>query len=527
MANVRFFRLSNLPDFSPVYKGIFVYVPEMRTLGANDSVIMGWPNTFPVPATLSGNVPGTSTPWSQAAAITTGFNRTELDSLDFRRFYDETNGGHYVTVGVPTKRTTDEIVEKGLWFGGEYGWELLTNYGSNDGITWDDLFDWFNGTNSDGYIVAGEAEIFEANDIHESNPDNGQYGTEYTIYDPVLDMNDGLHASTDASDAHSFIVGDGALKFKGKELAIDTTTDPQNHAFTDVPAFDVHSANDTENNTVVFDQSLYIKTDDTGDTDAPFVAKIGVRTATPVGPNNFIVTQADVTGLSGSMQLMGTIANQSELPGPYADDTTNPETPWHDGDTLIVTNWFKVDSTNPNPTNLPANWQTAHDGEVFEIGDTLVYFNDFWHHIQGNLTVGVDQGFIPKVSDAQGSPAEGLALDTNNNEKHKLVATDGTGVYKTDIAVDFLDNLLVGLPEIDVHETDEGQDTAALAVGQDLCHEIELTHTYQIGTDSSDVYAHSLIINTPNKSIDIQVPTNTSDNPETITVDLVWRETLD
>lgn len=482
MANVRFFRLSNLPDYNPTYRGVFVYVTEGYEASGNGP-IAGYNVVVPVTSasfTANGTI-GTSnvhiqTVWgnSLVPAWTTS-HKVPVDGIDFEAFYDETNGG-YIVAGQPNYITTDEDsdgnveITQGLWFGGDNGWELLTNVPCKEGITWSQIYNWFDNN------VAGEAEIFS------SSATQSGTGVEYTIFDPVLDRTNGLHASSDSSDTHTFTIGDGALKLTGFNFDGTQLNEP----------IEIHSANDTADNTVVFDEGFVVAK--IGNTDnPPHQAKISIRTNTAVSTTNLVATMADIASLSGAMHLIGTLNATDDWPDQSnsiwytgnggASATGHQTTQIHEGDVFIVT------TTHTGPDNVR-----------YEVGDTVFYYSN------GTSLVYkvVNQNITDGVSDGQ------YAHNDGNLTNGKIVVATTNGIATSNIAPD---DLLTGTPTRSLTLTSGTADTVS------LIHSVAAADAITIG---STTVTSTLNVSTPNKSIAF----TTNDTTDTITVDLVWRETL-
>lgn len=476
--NAKFYRLDYLPSFDAGGKhvGLFVYVQKY-------------------------------TPQSD---VTQGY------------YEDQTHtwGGQYPISGLPTLTLPANKPIEGLWFGGRLGWEKLTNVGS--GISWDEIYDWFDSN------VAGEAEIFSAETLDNSQ---GQYGTEITIYDPILDRNEnestqpgtfGLHASTDTSDAHSFTVGDGALKLIGNQQALS------NNEFVVEQAFDIHSANDTVNNTLTLDNSLYVtKGSESG---APYSAKIGVRVGSnPVTPTNPIVTLADIADLSGAMHLVGTLDKHTDPTGvgaahiwPTVGPGDNSGSHWitsgtvgtdadgnqqvllKAGDTFIVTTAFD------GPDD-----QTGTGNVHYEVGDTVLFYNGSngltYKVVNQNITTGTNDGQHAPVDMPNGGLVAG-----------KLVIATQSGIATTNAQIsDFV---------TDVTSTQEINDTAQETEDEGQTHETTYTVTTIVdrvddGSDSNiTTDTHDLIFHSNNNSLTIQEDTTNAEHQ--INFDLVWLTTM-
>lgn len=452
MANhVKFYRLDKLPNFAADGKhvGLFVYVPEYKL--TND--------------------------WIQ------GYSATGWD-------------GYY-----PISTTADNVlrgfkVPGGLWFGGRVGWEHLTNVGS--GISWKEIYDWF-----DDY-VAGEAEIFSAAELT-----GAEHGTEITIFDPVLDRTDGLHASTVGSDEHKFTVGDGALKIRGKGA---TDNNGQTPTLPEETTNDVHSANDVLSSTLILDDSLIWTP--SGDA-APYGGTIGVRTKTTVTAENPVVTLQDITGLNGAMHLIGTLDASGQWPDQNtsiwytgnngATPTSSQTTQIHKGDTFIVT------TTHNGP-----------DGVTYEVGDTVFYYesdgNLVYKVVNQNITTGTQHG--------QHAPVD-MPGGQGQLKAGKLVIATNTGITTSDAQIsDFI---------TDIETTQQIQDTAQETADEGETHETTYTVTTTItrpdGSDAdsnpdTETDSHDIIFHSNNNSLTIKEGTGSSEQEHQIDFDLVWLTTM-
>lgn len=441
--NARFYRLATLPNFAADGKhvGLFVYVPEY-TVTDND----GWIKGYSEP---DGNV---TYPISTTA----------------------------VTITYGTK------VNGGLWFGGQLGWEHLTNVGS--GISWEEIYHWFDTD------IAGEAEIFSAAAL----TGTGETGTEITIFDPVLDRTNGFHASTVGSDEHKFTVGDGALKLTGKGA---TNNSGQTPSLPQATTNDVHSANDVLDSTLILDDSLIWTP--SGDA-APYGGTIGVRTKTTVTAENPVVTLQDIAGLSGAMHLIGTLDSTTEWP----DQSTSI---WYTGNNGAPATGSQTTQIKEGDTFIVTGAHTGPDGVAYEVGDTVFYYESggilVYKVVNQNITTGTQDGQHAAVDMPGGSLEAG-----------KLVIATNTGIATTNAQIsDFV---------TDVTSTQEINDTAQETEDEGQTHETTYTVTTIVdrvddGSDSNiTTDTHDLIFHSNNNSLTIQEDTTNAEHQ--INFDLVW-----
>ena len=477
--NARFYRLTKLPDFAidGSHVGLFVYVPGHDFI-QGETWIKGYAETDN--AHWDGNYPISGLTAIQLAYV------TPTADPDFKQ----------------TKQ------ECGLWFGGKLGWELLSNVG--DGLTLQEVINWFD-TN-----VSSQVEI--------SSITNTQTGTgiDVTIADNLSIDTTGLHINDGSEDSdpdatRTFTVGDGALKITGKAEAVDNT-DPQNPVFTDVAAFDVHSANDTVDNTLTFDPSMYITKGDNG---APYTATIGVRVNTAVSPSNPIATMEDIAGLNGAMHLIGTLDNLNDFNEATAEHLwpDQPNSHWTTGTPASGQEQIKA-----GDTFIVTTAHNGPNGVYYEVGDTVVYYPDAngtnglnYKVVNTNITDGVQDGQH--------------AHNIGELEDGKLVVAvnpGGVGSNKgiKTIDVDFTD-LIVGIDTTQeiVNETttsaDEGQIHGATYTATTTIDRVDDGSDSNISTD-----IHSFTLHSNNNSLTIQED-DAPDGNQQFNFDLVWLTTMD
>lgn len=484
--NARFYRLNRLPNFDAGGKhvGLFVYVPEhiMQANEVNDSAwiqgyaVENWNGNYPLP---------TGNPITVSYLVDDG-------SSDFQQA--KINGG--------------------LWFGGRFGWELLSNVGA--GLDWPEIYAWFD------HDIAGEAEIFDATELTAT----GQTGTEITIFDPILDRADGLHASTDGSDAHKFTVGDGALKISGHGA---TNTSGQTPTIPDAVTNDVHSANDVLSSILTLDESLIWTPSGNA---APYNGIIGVRVNQNVTPTNPIATMDDIAGLNGAMHLVGTLDSSTDYSTygaehiwpdqtgshwittgtPGTDGNNNPQVLLKEGDTFIVT----TEHTGP-------------DSVKYEVADTVL----FYKNAQNVLTYKVvNQNITTGTRDGQHAPVDmpGGQLVAGN-----IVVATTNGIKTIDVN---LNDFIIGLAtEQEIVNTNTG-DFATEPEHEGEIHGAMYTATTTItrpdGSDSdsevdtsTDVHSFTLHSNNTSLTIKEHVEAGESDGNQQFDFDLVWLTEMD
>ena len=452
--NARFYRLATLPDFAADGKhvGLFVYVPEYTL--TND-----WTQGY---ATKDAN----ETPWNGQYSITTPA----------------------ISIASGTK------VNGGLWFGGQLGWEHLTNVGS--GISWEEIYHWFDTD------IAGEAEIFSAAELTGT-----EHGTEITIFDPVLDRTDGLHASNANSDVHTFTVGDGALKIEGKGATDNNGSTPVLPAAT---TNDVHSANDVLDSTLTLDNSLIWTPSGSA---APYSGTIGVRTKTTVTAENPVVTLQDIAGLNGAMHLIGTLDSTTEWP----DQTYSI---WYTGNNGAAATGSQTTQIKEGDTFIVTTAHAGPDGIAYEVGDTVFYYESggilVYKVVNQNITTGTQDGQHAAVDMPGGSLEAG-----------KLVIATNSGIATSDAQIsDFI---------TDIETTQQIQDTAQVTADEGETHETTYTVTTTItrpdGADSdanpdTETDSHDIIFHSNNNSLTIKEGTSSSEQEHQIDFDLVWLTTM-
>lgn len=407
--------------------------------------------------------------------------------------------------------TADDTHKKGLWFGGDDGWEYLTNDitpGAIDAaidakIQELDVTGYAQATiatnipvdggkpNStltilgiqevNGKISNDSSKDFEVAIDGKYDKTDNKIATQTTVKNAI----DGLDAETiqlfttatensnttltfngikevngvitqDGTNPSTFIVGDAKLK-----IQIGSST-----------ATDVFSANAQVDSTIQLDGLVFKKNGDV----------ISVITPTAVASDNRLVTEKDVASLAGAMHYKGTVSSLEEFTRILGDSDAEEA-----GDVYIA-------------TGIPEGSFT-HNGNVIENGDMIV-FNSASEYkvVQSNLTLGTKGGQIAK-NDGDLSP--------NNN----VVIATSAGI-KT-----------IGITEDDLTGTNEGNNSRTLSVtngninDNGFHHAVTITDTFKvIGKD----FSKSINISSNNRSIDIAQNGNNG-----VMVDLVWNTSMD
>ena len=474
--NVRFYRLGVLPSFEvDKHKGIFVHVTSKLTrTGKEGNYTYNW-----------GGKPEIEIPEIVIQKIE---ERTILvpEWMDLRRI---------------------DTVESGLWFGGENGWELLSNDTTSGAI--DAAIDAkIKDLDVSGYaqatITGSTLKILGIQEVNgkisnDSSKDvniaiDGTYdestnkiATQSTVTNAIgaLDVNtvqavtfntsnvdgnttltfkgikevDGRIAQGDEQTPNTFIVGDAKLNI---EIGADS--------------FEVFSANAKENKSIYLDKNVFKKDVVEGKNVLSVIAK------TAVASNNKLVTEQDIASLGGAMHYKGTINDPSAWP-----------TTVKAGDVYIST--------------VNRNFIHNEQQPPIEPGDMIVFnsenVSDFTV-VQSNLTLGIKSGQIAK-NDGDLSP--------NNN----VVIATSAGI-KT-----------ISITESDLTSGDKNTRTLTYTNGDADTSDATLFHSTTI-TDTFKVinkdFNQSINISSTNRSI--KIARNAGDNDSTgVMVDLVWNTTME
>lgn len=474
ISNVRFYKLATLPDFDENKKGIFVHVTSklIRT-GEEGNYNYSW-----------------------GGLSSDAIQKIVIQKIETR----------FVLVPEWMKLKRLNTVESGLWFGGENGWELLTNDTSSGAIT--AAIDALNaggftqatiGANPEGSESAtgstltikgikelkGKIEQDNTKDVNIAidgvyNENTNKIATKSTVTNAITGLNAGtiqVVTTTQATDnnantvltfngvketngviaqgdgANTFTVGDAKLK-----IQIGSST-----------ATDVFSANAKKDSTIQLNGDVFKKDGDV----------ISVITKTAVASNNKLVTEQDIANLAGAMHYRGGVTSV-----PQPDQNTKK------GDVWIVT--------------------TAFDG--YEAGDMFIARADgesaTFDKVQGNLTLGIGDGQI----------AKNVGVLTNGNLVVATSDSNGIGIKTIGISVDNLTS-----------SNDNTRKLTYVNGAPDTTGDITLYHSATI-TDTFKVigkdFNQSINILSNNRSIEITRNAG-DDNSTGVIVDLVWNTSMD
>lgn len=420
-------------------------------------------------------------------------------------YANATHQGVFVHL-IPTEGETHRA---GLWFGGDAGWEYLTNDTNAINAAIDakiqelDVTGYAQATittnapldgkpnstltisgikEDNGKIEKDDNNKFEvAIDGVYENTDN-KIATQDTVTNAIksLDVENPIQAVTketsgvntvltfkgikeadgvilqgDEQTPDTFIVGDAKLNIK---IGSDTSTN-------------VFSANAQSDGFIQLNENVFKKDGDV----------ISVITPTAVSENNKLVTQQDIANLSGAMHYKGALTGAQSGDGSWpANENVKA------GDVYIVTTGF------------------THSGESnpFEVGDMIVFNadndNSNYTVVQSNITLGTGSGQIA---------ANSAALS-----KDKIVVATDTGIE----TIDFDKTNLTDT-------TGKNERTLSIANGNivdnNFHHAVTITDTFKvIGKD----FTKTINISSNNRSIDIANNGNTG-----VRVDLVWNTSIE
>lgn len=453
MANVRFYKLEVLPPFSAERKGIFVHVTgTMKNTN--------W--------TLSNN--------------TTGVNPellTMATDKNLKQWLDD--------------RNITEIAS-GLWFGGENGWELLSNDINSIDATINakiaalDVDGYTQATISgstltisgikevDGKIVKDDTKKLEVAIDGTYNETDNKIATQSTVTTTVTTAINNLNANTvqavtfntpenggnttltfnGVKETNGVIAqGDGGSNFIVGDAKLNIQI-----GSAEAGAFEVFSANAQSNGAIKLNENVFTKDENN---------IISVITPTAVASDNKLVTEKDVANLAGAMHYKGALTDDDSWPSTVAA-----------GDVYIVTTGF------------------THSGESnpFEVGDLIVFNTDNnsnYTVVQSNITLGTGVGQVAANVDV---------LAENN-----IVVATSNGIKTTGISASVLE------------ETNNNRN---LTYGN-------VTGGITI-TDSLTVLGKNLeeTINISSTNRSIKIARNAGDNDSTgIVVDLVWNTIIE
>lgn len=475
VANVRFYKLEVLPSFD-VNKHIGIFVHVTGTMHRNPWTLSDKDNTQIDPSTL----------W-MTPEKTVGGNVEKMNLVEWL-----------------TRRQIEDIAS-GLWFGGENGWELLsneTNSGAIDAAIDAKIQGLDAGpyaqaeitttTNSSTLTIKGIKEAdgkigipvdTENRDLNIAidgvyNESSNKIATKNTVKNAIeaLDVNTAVQAVTFASAGNN--TDNTVLTFKGiKEvdgkIAQGDEQNPATFVVGDAKlniqigsatATEVFSANAKENSTIKLDGNVFKKEGDV----------FSIYTTEGVSSSNPLVTQNDINGLASAMHYRGGVTSL-----PVANVNTKQ------GDVWIVTAAF---------------------GE-YEVGDMFIARADgasaTFDTVQGNLTLGTGIG---KVA------ANSAALASGN-----LVVASGTGIETIDFDKD---NLTRGDRNIRKLTYVNG---AADTSDATLFHSATITDTFKVINKD---FNQSINISSTNRSI--KIARNAGENDSTgVVVDLVWNTSIE
>lgn len=483
MANVRFYRLETLPSFNVAkHQGIFVHVT--KTMGNKK-----WANENKISFD------------AESVLITTIKNINLEQWLSTRHI---------------------EFIESGLWFGGENGWELLSNETNSAAINAaiDDKIATLNvggyaqatmdtnvvvGDKTDSKLtikgikevdgkigIPADSENFDLDIAIDGayNESTNKIATQSTVTTAVTTAINALDAETvqavtkitetngnttltfkgvqetngviaQGDGAETFIVGDAKLKI---QIGSATT--------------DVFSANAQSDSTIKLDGNVFKK-------DENNVISV-ITKNNDVSSTNPLVTQNDINGLASAMHYKGPLTGAQSGDGSWPSTSTVAA-----GDVYIVTTSF------------------THSGESnpFEVGDMIVFNTDGdnskYTVVQSNITLGTGIGQVA---------ANSAALAIGN----LVVATDN-GIKTISITETQLTGDDNNKRELSYRNGTSDTDTTNNIT---LHHDVTISDAFQvIGKD----FTKTINISSTNRSIEIAANgSNTG-----VVVDLVWNTTIE
>lgn len=471
MANVRFYKLATLPSFDGnKHKGIFVHVTSQltRTLITEGTYSYEWGG---------------------------------LKSEVIQKIVIQKIGQESVVVPKWMELRRIDKIESGLWFGGENGWELLSNDTTSGAID-AAIVAKIQELHVDGYAQATitpntDSSTLTIKGIKEAdgkigtseesknlniaidgayNESTNKIATQTTVTTTVTNAINGLDANTvqavtfntsevngnttltfngvkevngkiyqgDDANPSTLVVGDAKLKIQIGSATIEN----------------VFSANAQVDSTIQLNGDVFKK-------DENNIISV-ITKNNDVSSSNPLVTQNDINGLAGAMHYRGGVTGL-----PSANENTKQ------GDVWIVTTAF------------------VNNTESYEVGDMFIARADgasaTFDTVQGNLTLGTGIG---KVA----ANTEGL---TDGN----LVVATGTGIKTTNISATVLDEI---------------NNTRNLTYGS-VAGGISITDSLKIMNRD---FNESINITSTNRSIEIAK--KTVDGVDTgVVLDLVWNTTIE
>ena len=485
MANVRFYKLEFLPDFEAKYNGIFVHV--------------------------------TKTMYKEKWPLSDG---KEKDPSTIYMTPEKKVGESVGRINLVEWLSTRHITEiaSGLWFGGENGWELLSNETTDAAIN--NKIDTLNaggftqatiGANPEGsesatdsiLTIKGIKELkgkIEQDDTKNFvvaidgvyDESNNKIATQSTVTTAVTTAIEGLDsegtiqavttAPAEGNTANTVLTFNGVKEVDGKILQGDgATTLTVGDAKLKIQigsstAFDVFSANAQANSTIQLDGFVFKKDDNN---------VISVITPTAVSSSNRLVTEQDVANLSGAMHYKGAITSaNSSTPDNWPSTVAA-------GDVYIATGNF------------------VKDGNTIESGD-LIVFNSAtltdYKVVQSNITLGIDNGQIAANVGAltNGNLVVGVNDPQSGKKGIKTVEFDVTNLTGT-----------TGKNERNLKIENGTADTLVAS----LYHDVTITDDFTV---IGKPFTKSINISSTNRSIEIAQNGSTG-----VVVDLVWNTSIE
>ena len=489
ISNVRFYKLNVLPNFEAKHKGIFVHVAETMQ------------NTEWIPTNYKEKV-DPATLWmtlDQKMSLTNWLSKRNIT-----------------------------YIESGLWFGGENGWELLSNETNsaaiNAAITAKiqdlDVTGYAQATintdtpaegepNSSTLTIKGIQEVdgkigipAESENLDLDldiaidgvyNESSNKIATESTVTTAIT----GLNAETVQAVTFNTSVANGntTLTFKGVKEAngVIAQGDEQNpdtfivgdaklNIEIGVDSFEVFSANAKENKSIYLDENVFKKNVVDGKNVLSVVTKNN-----DVSSDNPLVTEQDIANLSGAMHYKGAITSANSSTPDNWPSTVKA------GDVYIATGNF------------------VKDGNTIESGD-LIVFNSAtltdYKVVQSNITLGIGDG---QVAANVGALTNGnLVVGVNDPETGKGIKT--IGITESDLTG------TTGKNERKLTYDNGAPDTSDAT----LFHSATIKDTLKvIGKD----FTETINISSTNRSI--KIAANASENATGVMVDLVWNTTIE
>ena len=480
VTNVRFYRLSALPSFEAKYKGIFVHV------------------TFNLTRHLLEDKVTYEYRWDGK------LTDKEIQAIVIQEIVEkETTRPVLVPEWMDVRRI--DTVESGLWFGGENGWELLSNDTSSGAIT-AAIDDKIATLHVDGYAqakISGSTLTISgikedngkiAKDTNNNlviaidgtyNESTNKIATQSTVTTEINGLNVDTIQTVDKTtsgntttltfkgvkEANGKIAqGDGATTFTvgNANLKIQIGSDEATNVF---------SANATEDSTIKLDGNVFKKEGDV----------FSIYTTEGVSSSNPLVTQQDIANLGGAMHYKGPLTGAQSGAGSWPSTIAA-------GDVYIVTTSF------------------THSGESnpFEVGDMIVFNSTSasdYKVIQSNLTLGIGDG---QVAANVGALADGMLVVGVNSATGKGIKT-----------VNFDVTNLTGTTGKNERTLKIENGTADTLVAS-LYHDVTITDDFTV---IGKPFTETINISSTNRSIEIAA--NASENATGVVVDLVWNTTME